>query len=171
VDQPDRQQNISTVRAPSRAVISLNREFRAVLVNEEVAGIGRAVAQIVRGDGWHEANASAVLVASIVAWLGPDAVHPLGFYADGTGPVEAVAKVGNYFFTGHGIDNEDDLTVNCCQRHRARFSQSRFEDLDLTEPNPRFTIGTQLAQRAVDRMAYLLSEEIDSEIARVVLGT
>lgn len=171
MDQPVNQQNVSTVRAPSRAVISLNREFRAVLVNEEVGGIGRAVAQIVRGDGWHEAKASAVLVASVVAWLGPDAVRPLGFYANGTGPVEVVAKVGNYYFTGHGIDNEDDLTVNCCQRHRARFSQSRFEDLDLTEPNPRFTMGTTLARQAVDRMAYLLSEEIDSEVARVVLET
>jgi hypothetical protein len=170
VEQLDRQQNVTTAKGPSQAVTSLNREFRAVLVNEEVAGIGRAVAQIVRGDGWHEAKASAVLVAAVVSWLGPDAVHPLGFYANGTGPVEVVAKIGRYYITGHGIENEDDLTVNACQRHRARFSQSRLEDMDLGQPNTRFTMGSPLAVRAVDRLAGLLSEEIDPEIARVVLG-
>jgi hypothetical protein len=169
VDQPDHQTAV-TARGPSQAVVSLNREFRAVLVNEEAAGIGRAVAQIVRGDGWHEAKSSVVLIEALIGWLGADAVHPLGFYADGTGPVEVVAKVGNYFITTYGIDNEDDLTVNCCQRHRARFSQSRFEEFDLSEPNTRFTMGTQLAQRAADRMAVLFGEEIDAEIARVVLG-
>ncbi|MFI5258347.1 MAG: hypothetical protein ACHQ01_01875 [Candidatus Limnocylindrales bacterium] len=168
--QLDHQQNVTTARAPSQAVNSLTREFLAVLVNEEVAGIGRTVAQIVRGDGWHEAKASGVLVASVVAWLGPDSVRPLGFYANGTGPVEILAKVGNFYLTGHGIDSEEDVTVNCCQRHRARFSQSRFEDLDLDEPNPRFTMGSPLAQRAIGRMAVVLAEEIDPEIARVVLG-
>jgi hypothetical protein len=171
VEQIDQSQNVTTtVKGPSQAVISLNREFLAVLVNEEVAGIGRAVAQIVRGDGWHEAKASAVLAASVVGWLGSDVVFPLGFYANGTGPVEIVAKVGRYYITGYGIENEDDITVNACQRHRARFSQSRFEDMDLTQANARFTMGSPLAQRAVDRLASLLSEEIDPEIARVVLG-
>ena len=106
----------------------------------------------------------------LVAWLGPDAVTPIGFYANGTGPVEVVARVGQYYITGHGIENEDDLTVNCCQRHRARFSQSRLEDLDLTVPNTRFTMGSPLAQRAAERLGVLLAEEIDPEIARVVLG-
>jgi hypothetical protein len=170
VDQPDHQQSVSTVKGPSQAVTSLNREFLSVLVNEEVAGIGRAVAQIVRGDGWHEAKASAVLVAAVIGWLGADAVQPLGFYANGTGPVEVVAKVGRYYLTGHGIENEDDLTVNACQRHRARFSQSRLEDMDLGQPNTRFTMGSPLALRAIDRLASLLAEEIDPEIARVVLG-
>jgi hypothetical protein len=170
VDQPDRQQNSVTTRGPSQAVASLNREFLAVLVSDEAAGIGRAVAQIVRGDGWHEANASAVLVGALVNWLGSDAVTPTVFYANGTGPVEAVARVGQYYITGHGIENPDDLTVNCCQRHRARFSQSRLEDLDLTVPNSRFVMGSQLAQRAAERLGVLLSEEIDPEIARVVLG-
>jgi hypothetical protein len=166
----DHQQSVSTVKGPSQAVTSLNREFLSVLVNEEVAGIGRAVAQIVRGDGWHEAKASAVLVAAVIGWLGADAVQPLGFYANGTGPVEVVAKVGRYYLTGHGIENEDDLTVNACQRHRARFSQSRLEDMDLGQPNTRFTMGSPLALRAIDRLASLLAEEIDPEIARVVLG-
>ncbi len=170
LDQPDRQQNVTTTKGLGQAVTSLNREYRAVLVNEEVQGIGRAVAQIVRGDGWHEAKASAVLVAALVGWLGVDAVHPVGFYANGTGPVEAVAKVGHFYLTGHGIESEDDLTVNCCERHRARFSQSRLEDLDLSQPNARFTMGSPLAQRAADRLAAILSEEIDPEIARVVLG-
>ena len=170
VDQPDHQQSVTTVKGPSQAVTSLNREFLSVLVNEEVAGIGRAVAQIVRGDGWHEAKASAVLVAAVIGWLGADAVQPLGFYANGTGPVEVVAKVGRYYLTGHGIENEDDLTVNACQRHRARFSQSRLEDMDLGQPNTRFTMGSPLALRAIDRLASLLAEEIDPEIARVVLG-
>ena len=170
VDQPDRQQSVTTVKGPSQAVTSLNREFLSVLVNEEVAGIGRAVAQIVRGDGWHEAKASAVLVAAVIGWLGADAVQPLGFYANGTGPVEVVGKVGKYYITGHGIENEDDLTVNACQRHRARFSQSRLEDMDLGQPNTRFTMGMPLALRAIDRLASLLAEEIDPEIARVVLG-
>jgi hypothetical protein len=170
VDQPDRQQNVTTVKGPSQAVTSLNREFRAVLGNEEVAGIGRAVAQIVRGDGWFEARASAVLVQAIVIWLGADGVQPLGFFANGTGPVEVAAKVGNYYITGHGIESEDDLTRNACERHRARFSQSRLDEMDLSMPNTRFTMGSPLAQRAADRVAAVLSEEIDAEIARVVLG-
>ena len=170
MDQPDRQQNVTTAKGPSQAVTSLNREFRAVLVNEEVAGIGRAVAQIVRGDGWHEAKASAVLTGAIVGWLGADAVTPLGFFANGTGPVEVVARVGRYYMTGHGVETEDDLTRNCCERHRARFSQSRLEELDLAMPNTRFTMGSPLAQRAADRLAAVLAEEIDPEIARVVLG-
>jgi hypothetical protein len=170
VDQPDRQQNVTAAKGPTQAVASLNREYLAVLSNEEVAGIGRAVAQIVRGDGWHEAKASAVLVGALVAWLGEDAVQPLGFFANGTGPVEVVARVGHYYITGHGIENEDDLTVNCCQRHRARFSQSRLDNLDLSQPNTRFTMGSPIAQRASDRLAAVLADEIDPEIARVVLG-
>jgi hypothetical protein len=169
MDEADNQQNVTTAKGPGKAVISLNREFRAVLASEEAAGIGRAVAQIVRGDGWNESRASAVLIAAIARWLGSDAVAPLGFYANGTGPVEVVAKVGNYYMTGHGIEAEDDLIVTCCERHRARFSQSRLEDLDLTTPNPRFTEGP-LAERAADRMAEIFAEEIDAEIARIVLG-
>jgi hypothetical protein len=171
VDQPDRQQTLVTAKGPGLAVMSLNRGFQAVLVSEEAAGIGRAVAQIVRGDGWHEAKASAVFVEAVIGWLGRDVVTPIGFYSNGTGPVEALAKVGNYYITTHGIDVEDDLIINCCERHRgARFSQSRIEELDLTAPNTRFTMGTPIAQRAADRLAVLLAEELDPEIARVVLG-
>ena len=171
MDQPDHQQNVATAKGPSQAVLSLNREFRSVLVNEEAAGIGRAVAQIVRGDGWHEAKASAVLAEALIGWLGRDAIQPLGFFANGTGPVEVVAKVGKYYITGFGVESEDDLIVNLCQRHRgARFSQSRLEDFDLNQPNARFTLGSPLAQRAADRLAVLLAEEIDPEIALVVLG-
>lgn len=170
MDQPDRQrQGTVTAKGTSRAVASLNRELRAVLVSDEAANIGRMVAQIVRGDGWHEAKASAVLVDGIAGWLGRDAVTPLGFYANGTGPVEVVAKVGHYFITGHGIEIEDDLVKNGCERHRARFSQSRLEELDLARPNSRFTMGSPIAQRAADRLAVLLAEAVDPEIARVVL--
>jgi hypothetical protein len=170
VDQPETQQNVTPARGLDKAVISLNREFRAVLANEEAAEIGRAVAQIVRGDGWKEAKSSAVLVAAIVRWLGPDAVYPVGFFANGTGPVEVLAKVGNYFLTGYGIEVEDNLIVACCERHRgARFTQSRLEEMDLARPNQRFTEGP-MAQRAADRLGDIFSEEIDAEIARVVLG-
>lgn len=170
MDQTESQPNATTAPGLSPAVTSLNREFLAVLVGEEAASIGRAVAQIVRGDGWHEAKASAVLVGAVVKWLGQNAVQPIGFYADGMGAVEVVARVGKYYITGHGIENEDDLTVSCCQRHRARFSQSRLDQLDMTQPNSRFTMGNPLAQRAADRLANCLAEEIDPEIARVVLG-
>jgi hypothetical protein len=142
----------------------------AFLVSEEAANIGRTVAQIVRGDGWQEAKASAVLVDAIAGWLGHDAVQPVDFNANGNGPVEIVARVGKYYITGHGIENEDDLTVNCCQRHRARFSQSRIEDYDMGSNNSRFTWGSPLARRAADRLAVLLAEEADPEITRVVLG-
>jgi hypothetical protein len=165
----DQRQNATTTKG-GQAVASLNREYQAVLVSEEAANIGRTVAQIVRGDGWHEANASAVLVDAIAGWLGRDAVTPLGFYANGTGPVEVIAQVGNYYITGHGIENVEDLTVNCCQRHRARFSQSRMEKFDAKLLGQRFTWGSPLAQRAADRLAVLLAQEVDPEIARVVLG-
>ena len=171
MDQPDRQhQNVTAAKGTNQAVVSLNREFMAVLVSEEAASIGRAIAQIVRGDGWLEAKASAVLIDAIAGWLGRDAVQTVGFYANGTGPVEIVAKIGNYYITGHGIESESDLTVNCCERHRARFSQSRVDDYDLKSANPRFNWGTPLTQRAADRLAGLLKEEVDPEIALVVLG-
>jgi hypothetical protein len=166
VEQP---QNATTTKV-SRAIASLNREYQAVLVSEEAANIGRTVAQIVRGDGWHEAKASAVLVDAIAGWLGHDVVTPLGFYANGTGPVEVIAKVGNFYITGHGIENLDDLTVNCCERHRARFSQSRLDAFEPQVLSQRFTWGSPLAQRAADRLAVLLAQEVDPEIARVVLG-
>jgi hypothetical protein len=142
-----------------------------VLVSEEAAGIGRAVAQIVRGDGWREAKSSVVLLEAIIIWLGRDAVIPVGFYSNGTGPVEALAKVGNHYITCLGLDTEENLIINCCERHRgARFSQSRVEEIDLSQPSTRFTMGTPLAQRAADRMAVLFAEELDPEIARVILG-
>jgi hypothetical protein len=142
----------------------------AVLVNEEAASIGRAIAQIVRGDGWLEAKASAVLVEAVATWLGRDAVQTVGFFANGTGPVEVVARIGSYYITGHGIESESDLTVNCCERHRARFSQSRVDDYDLKSGNGRFNWGTPLTQSAADRLAGLLKEEVDPEVALVVLG-
>lgn len=165
----EQRQNATTSRG-SQAVASLNREYQAVLVSEEAANIGRMVAQIVRGDGWHEAKASAVLVDAIAGWLGRDVVSPLGFYANGTGPVEVIAQVGKYYITGHGIENVDDLTARCCERHRARFSQSRLEKFDANILSQRFTWGSPLAQRAADRLAVLLAQEVDPEIARVVLG-
>jgi hypothetical protein len=165
------QQNTATVRGPSQAVQSLNREFCAVLVSEEAATIGRAAAQIVRGDGWHEARASVVLVEALRLWLGADAVQPLGYFANGTGPVEILGKVGKFYFSGHGIDVEEDVAVNCSQRNRgARFSASYFEEVDISKPNPRMTMGTPLARQAAERMAELFAEELDAEIARVILG-
>lgn len=148
----------------------MNREIMAVLVSEEAANIGRTIAQIIRGDGWREAKASAVLVAAIATWLGRDAVQTVGFYANGTGPTEVVAKIGDHYITGFGIENEADLTAKACERHRARFSQSRLDDYDLASVNSRFTWGTPLAQRAADRLAAMLADEVDPEIARVVLG-
>ncbi len=143
----------------------------SVLVSEEAAGIGRTVAQIVRGDGWAEGKASLVLVEAIRLWLGADAVQPLGFYSNGTGPVEIIGKIGGYYLSGHGIEVEEDILVNCCQRNRgARFSTSYFQEVNLATPNPRMTMGTPLAQKAIERMAELLTDQIDPEIARVVLG-
>ena len=166
----DTRQNATTTKTQNQAVTSLNRELLAVLVSEEAANIGRTVAQIVRGDGWHEAKASAVLVDAITGWLGRDVVTPLGFFANGTGPVEVIAQVGGYYITGYGIENVDDLTVNACQRHRARFSQSRLDQFDPKTAGTRFTWGSPVAQRAADRLAVLLAQEVDPEIARVVLG-
>ena len=155
---------------PSPAVASLSREFRGVLVSEEAANLGRAVAQIVRGDGWRESKSSAVLVDAIAGWLGRDCVTALGFYANGSGPVEIAAKVGLFYITGHGVENEDDLTRNACERNRARFSQSRLDEFEPGSLPQRLTWGSPLAQRTADRLAVLLAEGIDPEIARVVLG-
>ena len=171
VDQPDRQLNTVTARGPRQAVTSLNREFQSVLVSEEAAGIGRAVAQIVRGDGWHEAKASAVLTEALVVWLGSEAVRPIGFFANGTGPVEIVAKVGHYFVTGHGIENEDDLTVNVLPAPPGQVQPVAPRGpghLDPRTPVSRWAVRWHSAPR--DRLGALLAEEIDPEIARVVLG-
>ncbi len=165
MDQVDRR-----LKTLSQPVISLNREFMGVLINEEASDIGRAIAQIVRGDGWMEARSSAVLSDAVAAWLGRDTVRIKGFYANGTGPVEVLAQVGDYFITARGIELENDLTVNCCEKHRARFSQSHVDDYNLADRNTRFNWGTPLAQRAVDRLAELLCSDVDPEVARVVLG-
>jgi hypothetical protein len=157
-------------KSQGQAVASLAREYLAVLVSEEAANIGRTVAQIVRGDGWHEAKASAVLIDAIAGWLGRDVVTPVGFFANGTGPVEIIAQIGNYYITGYGIESAEDLTVNCCERHRSRFSQSRLDRFDAKLLGPRFAWGNPVAQRAADRLAVLLAEEVDPEIARVILG-
>jgi hypothetical protein len=157
-------------KSQGQAVASLAREYQAVLVSEEAAEIGRAVAQIVRGDGWHEAKASMVLVDAIAGWLGRDVVTPVGFFANGTGPVEVIARVGNYYITGYGIEGAEDLTVNCCERHRSRFSQSRLDGFEAPQLGTRFAWGNPGAQRAADRLAVLLAEQVDPEIARVILG-
>jgi hypothetical protein len=154
----------------SQAITSLNREISAVLVGEEAANIGRTIAQIIRGDGWMEARSSAVLTDAIATWLGRDKVKMVGFYSNGSGPLEVIARAGNYLITARGIESESDATINCCERHRARFSESRLDGYDLKSMSNRFNWGTPLTQRAADRLAALLAEEIDPEIARVVLG-
>jgi hypothetical protein len=153
-----------------QAVASLHRELRAVLAGEEAGNIGRAIAQIATGDGWLEARSSAVLADAIGVWLGRDAVAMVAFVDGGIGPVEVAARVGDHFITARDIQTEQDLTISCCERHRARFSQATVDAYDLAAKNPRFNWGTPLAQKAVDRLAALLSEEIDPEVARVVLG-
>jgi hypothetical protein len=167
--EPDRQQNVTTAKGPSQAVTSLNREFRAVLVNEEVAGIGRAVAQIVRGDGWHEAKASAVLVDAIGAGWDADAVQPMGFFANGTGPVEVVARVGKYYITGHGIETEDDLTVNVLRAPSRPVQPVPLEDWTWLAQHA-LHLGQPAGPAGRRSSGRLLAEEIDAEIARVVLG-
>jgi hypothetical protein len=167
---PSSRQNPSAAKGLGQAVVSLNREILAVLCGDEAANIGRTVAQIVRGDGWAEARASAVLVDAIATWLGRDAVQISGFYANGTGPVEVVAKVGRFYISGHGIEGEDDALINGCERHRARYSQSRVDAYDLSASNTRFNWGTPVSKRAADRLAGLLTEEVDPEIARMILG-
>ena len=157
-------------RGPNQAIVSLNREFLAVLYGEEAASLGRTVAQIVRGDGWLEARASAVLADAIANWLGRDAVQMMGFYADGTGPVEVVVKAGQFYLTGHGIESEGDILANGCERHRARYSQSRVDAYDLKSANTRFYWGNPAAATAAERLARILAEEVDPEIARMILG-
>lgn len=140
-----------------------------VLCSEEAANIGRTVAQIVRGDGWREAKASAVLADAIAGWLGRDAVQIFSFYANDCAS-EVFARIGNFYMSGHGIETEDEITVNCCTRHRSRFSESRLGEYSLKTGESRFLWGTPLAQRASERLAAMFTEEVDPEIARVVLG-
>ena len=169
VDQTGSEQTATAVKSASQACASLDREILSVLSSEEVAGIGREVAQIADGNGWHEFKSSVVLVRAIVSWLGEPAVQPLGFHGNGIGPLEVVAKVGKYYITGFGIETDDDLTVNTCQRHRSRFSQSHFEPMNLGVTNARFTMDGAVAKRATARLAAILTEEIDPDIALAVL--
>ena len=106
MDQLDRQRdNGSAATGQSQAVVSLNREVLAVLVTEEAASIGRTVAQIVRGDGWQEAKASAVLVDALATWLGRDAVQTSSASTP-TAPGRSKSWPGSasYYITGHGIE-------------------------------------------------------------------
>jgi hypothetical protein len=74
----------------------------AALVTEEAAGTGARLLQIVRGDGWLEAKAPAVLCGRYrqLARLG-DAVKAVGFFANGTGPVEIVQGRRSHHRTRH----------------------------------------------------------------------
>jgi hypothetical protein len=162
--------NVETARGPSLAVINLDHDFLAILASEEAARIGRSVAEIPRGDGWREAKASAVLAGAVIGWLSPDAVQTFGFFADENGPLEIVAKVGQFYITGHGIESYDDLTAHCSQRHGTDPGQSHLDEFSTTEPDVRFTMDGARARRATARMAALLGVELDREAVLAVLG-
>jgi hypothetical protein len=153
-----------------RAMASLHRELRAVLISEEAAVIGRAVAQIANGDGWLETRSSAVLTDALCSWLGRETAATAAFFDDGIGPVEVLARVGGYFVTAREILNAQDMTITCCERHKVRFSQAKLDDYSLATNSSRFSWGTPLAQKASTRLAEILREGIDPEVARVVLS-
>ncbi len=151
------------------ALLSLEREFRRTLASEEGVRLARQAAHQVSGD-WSEPRASAVLADAVARWLGRDVVTSLGFYANGGVAVEVFPYIGEEYLTFQGFKNADDMMAWCCERHRARFSLSKFAEFDTKNPGPRVTWGDVKCEEAAAKLAALLADSIDQDIARIVLG-
>ena len=169
VDQPQ-DQIVGAATGSSLAVVTLERDFLAILSSEEAGGIGRSVVEIPYGDGWRDARASAVLAGAVIGWLSPDAAQAFGFFADENGPLEIIARVGRFYITGHGIESYHNLTTHCSERHGTDPGQAHLDVFTITKPDTRFTMDGALARRASARMAALLGVELDREAVLAVLG-
>ncbi len=162
------EQVADTFRTP--AVVSLEREYHRVLFCEEAVKLGRAAARLTSGNGWDEPRASAVLVDSVARWLGRDIVTAHAFYANGGPAVEIYALIGDQYLAYDRFRNAEDMMAWCCERFRARFSMSKFAEFDRANPGPRVVWGDALSDKIATRMAELLAEAVDQDVARLVLG-
>ncbi len=156
------------VQRVNPALESLEREFRRILRAKEGVDLARQAAHQVTGD-WSEPRASGVLAEAIARWLGSDVTTQLAFYSSGD-IVEVFAQIGDLFLTFQGFKNADDMMAWCCERHRARFSASRFAEFDHRNPGPRVMAGDAKCDDAAAQLSGMLADRIDPDVARVVLG-
>lgn len=152
------------------AVVSLEREYHRVLFCEEAVKLGRSAARLTAGGGWDEPRASAVLVDGVARWLGRDAVTAHAFYANGGPAVEVYALIGDHYLAFDRFRNAEDMMAWCCERFKARFSMSKFAELDRTNPGPRVVWDGSQSDRIATRIAEMLTEAIDQDVARLVIG-
>ncbi len=151
------------------AIVSLEREYNRVLFCEEAVKLGRAAARLTAGNGWDEPRASAVLVEGVARWLGHDAVTAHGFFSNGGPAVEVYALIGDEYLAYDRFRNPEDMMAWCCERFKARFSMSKFALFDRQNPGPRL-VWDGNSERIATRMAELLTDAIDQDVARLVLG-
>ncbi len=152
------------------ALVSLEREYRRVLTSPEGIRLGRLASRLTMGDGWSEPRATGVLVEALARWLGRDAVTAMAFYANGGPAVEVFAVIGDHWLAWDGFKHADDMMAWCCEKHRARFSQSKFAEFDTKNPGNRMNWGDANCEKAAAGLAELLGATLDQDIARLVLG-
>lgn len=168
INSSERMETADGGRTP--ALISLEREYRRVLNSEESIKLAKAAARLQSAEGWKEPRASAVLVEAVARWLGRDIVTAHAFYANGGPAVEVFALIGDLYLDHDRFRNAEDMMAWCCERHRARFSQSKFAEFDRANPGARIVWGDATSDKIATRVAELLSETVDQDVARLVLG-
>ena len=150
--------------------LSLEREFLRVLASPAGIKIGRSIYRSRMGDGWSDPRTSAVLADAVARWLDPNVVQLVGFYSDGDEPREVVAAVGDVCVSRFGFANVDDSLMRCCEAHGSDPGNSFFGEFMPFSAGPYVAWADEFSEQAIVNLADLLSYEVDSDVARMVLG-
>jgi hypothetical protein len=94
----------------------------------------------------------------------------LGFYADGDEPREVVAAVGDVLVSHAGFASPDEAFMRCCENHGAEPGSAFFGEFMPFSAGQYVAWDDEFSEQAVVSMTDLLSEEVDSDVARMVLG-
>jgi hypothetical protein len=152
------------------SLLSLEREFLRVLASPEAVKIGRSIYRARVGDGWSDPRTSAVLADAVARWLDPNCVKLLGFYNDGDEPRVVVAAIGNVVISRAGFSGIDDAFTRCCEAHGAGSGNPFFGEFMPFSSGRYVAWADEFSEQAIVRMADLLSDEVDPDVARLVLG-
>jgi hypothetical protein len=149
--------------------LSLEREFLRVLASPAGVKIGRSIYRSRMGDGWSDPRTSAVLADAVARWLDPGAVQILGFYSDGDEPREVVAAVGDVYVSRAGFTSHDEAFLRCCETHGGGPGSSFFGEFMPFSAGRYVAWADEFSEQAIVQLADLLSEEVDPDVARMVL--
>jgi hypothetical protein len=152
------------------SLLSLEREFLRVLASPDGIKIGRSIYRSRMGDGWSDPRTSAVLAEAVARWLDPNNVQLVGFYLDGDEPCDVVAAVGQVFVSRAGFCSQDEAFSRCCEAHGSDPASSFFGEFMPFSAGRYVAWADEFSEQAIVRLADLLSDSVDSDVARMVLG-